>query len=149
MRLAFLSIALPFVVFTRLASAEESAPTSDGITPVEKPPAVRLGVSGNGGARPVPADVEQADIGDRRTAGRRAARAPSPMHGFLIGYTEAGGIFGPTVRIVDAAYSLRLHGPDRLRGITGALYLEVGPSVGFAYVHKGDPTQRWLAVDCR
>lgn len=61
---------------------------------------------------------------------------PMPMHGVLIGITEAAGVFGPSVTILDAGYSLRLLGPRRVGGVTGDLVFDVGPS--FAHVHVHD-----------
>jgi hypothetical protein len=56
---------------------------------------------------------------------------PFSVHGIVLGYTHAEAVFGPDVHIVDAAYSLQLIGSRRLRSATGAVYLDIGPAMGF------------------
>lgn len=60
---------------------------------------------------------------------------PTPLHGFLFGFTQAGGAFGPSLTTIDAAYSLRILGPRRTGGVTGDLVFDVGPSFGHVHVH--------------
>ncbi|GAC1364824.1 MAG: hypothetical protein NVSMB47_16340 [Polyangiales bacterium] len=55
---------------------------------------------------------------------------PYSAHGLVLGFTQAEGIFGPRVSIVDAGYSLLLSGSRHLRGVTPAVYLDVGPALG-------------------
>ncbi len=56
---------------------------------------------------------------------------PYSASGFLAGFQTGAGVFGPSVTVVDAAYSLRAFAPDRLKGVRPALYFDVGPSLGF------------------
>ncbi len=56
---------------------------------------------------------------------------PLPMHGVFTSFAVGEGIFGPQAAVADAGYSLRLVGPRELHGPTGAIYLDVGPAVGF------------------
>jgi hypothetical protein len=69
---------------------------------------------------------------------------PYSAHGFVLGFTQASGIFGPNVTIVDAAYSLRLIGSNRLEGVTGAVYVDLGPSIGFVSDAPPSPNHQVL-----
>jgi hypothetical protein len=64
---------------------------------------------------------------------------PYSPHGFVGGVTHASGIFGPEVTIIDAAYSWRLVGSSRLDGLTGAIYIDLGPSMGLVSRAKPEP----------
>lgn len=117
---------------------------ADEAPPPDADPAARIGVTANIGAAFFQRSSTSPTSESGGFLGGEVRVHPLPMHGFVLGYTHAGGIFGPTVSIVDVAYSLRLVGPQRLRGITGAIYLDVGPSAGFVFVHHEDPTHAVL-----
>jgi hypothetical protein len=62
---------------------------------------------------------------------------PYGPHGLLLAYAESEGIFGPHVSLFDLDYSLRVVAGRALHGVTGAVYFDLGPSVG--YVRQGGP----------
>lgn len=137
MKTSFLLLAVPVLLLAHEALADDAPPA-------EPDPAARIGVTVNAG----PALFHRSSTSPTEESGfflgGEVRVHPLPTHGFVLGYTRAAGIFGPRVSILDAAYSLQLVGPRRLQGVTGALYLDVGPSAGFAYVHSEDPTHAIL-----
>jgi hypothetical protein len=56
---------------------------------------------------------------------------PYSASGAMVAFTTGGALFGPTLTVLDAGYSLRAFAPRILEGVTGALYFDVGPSLGF------------------
>ena len=137
MKTSFLVLALPLLLLAHEALADDAPPT-------EPDPAARIGVTANTGFASFQRSSTYPTSETGAFLGGEVRVHPLPMHGFVLGFTQAGGLFGPTVSIVDAAYSLRLQGPHRLRGVTGAVYLDFGPSAGFVYVHPDDPTHTVL-----
>ena len=127
----------PMMLFANVALADDAPPP-------QTDPAARISVTADIGAASFQRSSTSPTSESGGFIGGEVRVHPLPMHGFVLGYTHANGIFGPTVSIVDAAYSLRLVGPRRLQGVTGAIYLDVGPSAGFVYVHHEDPTHAVL-----
>ncbi len=56
---------------------------------------------------------------------------PDRLHGVFVGWAGGAGVFGPTVSLVHAGYSLRLGAAPRLQGVTADVLLDIGPAVGF------------------
>jgi hypothetical protein len=92
---------------------------------------LRLGLAGTAGYGNVHRSSSEPSSEGAFALGGEARIHPYSQHGFVLAYTYAAGTFGPHVSIVDAAYSARLIGPKKLQGATGALYVDVGPSIGF------------------
>ena len=130
-------------VLAALSTALSMARSSHADVPTEPeappPPALRIGAALTGGY----ASLERSTSDPTNTTGGFTLGGelrvnPWSAHGILLAYTDAEGIFGPSVNIVDAAYSLRLLSSAKLEGVTGAVYLDLGPSVG--YVRGASPT---------
>jgi hypothetical protein len=92
---------------------------------------LRVGVAGTAGYGKVHRSSSDPSSEGTIAYGGELRVHPYSPHGFVVAYTYAAGIFGPNVSIVDGAYSLRVLGPKKLRDFAGALYFDVGPSVGF------------------
>jgi hypothetical protein len=56
---------------------------------------------------------------------------PHPIHGAFLGWSYTAGIFGPTVNIVSAGYSVRVGAAPRLRKVTLDGLFDFGPAVGY------------------
>jgi hypothetical protein len=72
---------------------------------------------------------------------------PYSDHGLVLAFTNAEAVFGPNVNIADVAYSLRIVGGRPLKGVTGAVYLDLGPSLGL--VTHASPTPNHTVVGGR
>jgi hypothetical protein len=120
---ATLSTAALVTAFADDAHAQES---------VAEPPSVplRLGAAGMLGRAIVHRSTSSPSSEAAVAVGGELRVHPYSPHGFVLGYTYVEGPFGPRVSILDAAYSVRLVGSRTLRGVTGALYADIGPSIG-------------------
>lgn len=114
-----------FLASSREAQAQETDETSAAPAPL------RIGVAGTLGYGSVHRSSSSPAEEGATAIGGELRVQPYSAHGFTLAYTYAEGIFGPRVSIADATYSLRVLGSRRLTGVTGALYLDLGPSVGF------------------
>lgn len=56
---------------------------------------------------------------------------PHPFHGLFVGWGYGGGIFGPTVNVIHAGYSLRIGAQPTLRGVHLDGLFDIGPAIGF------------------
>jgi hypothetical protein len=117
--------AIACVVFPRAAHAEDEQGASSSHAPF------RIGAAGTGGYGSVHRSSSDPRSEGAMAIGGELRLHPYSPHGVVLGYTYAEGIFGPRVSIVDTAYSLRVAGSRRLDGVTGALYVDIGPSMGF------------------
>jgi hypothetical protein len=151
MRIIALSlIALPacVLVWVRPAHAEDAPPTGslDAHAPVANDqngwlthPAVRVSLALTGGLATMQRSTSDPtnDVGGFTFGGELRVH-PYSAHGFVLAFSNSAGVFGPNVNVVDAAYSLRVLGAQRLTGVHPAVYLDLGPSVGF--VSGASPT---------
>jgi hypothetical protein len=71
----------------------------------------------------------------------------SSPHGLTAGALDGGGLFGPNVSILDAAYSYRFLGGERLHDMQGAAYVDVGPML--AWVSNVGPAADHRALGAR
>ena len=55
---------------------------------------------------------------------------PYSRHGGAFAITYGGGVFGPNVTLIDAAYSYALTAPRPIHGLSSAVYLDAGPALG-------------------
>jgi len=108
------------------ARADQPPPKMD----VGPPRGLRVGFAGTAGVGYFHRTESSPHAETGLQAGAELRVHPFSPHGIVIGYTHASVVFGPTVDIVDAAYSLQLIGSRRLRNGTGAVYLDIGPAVG-------------------
>lgn len=152
-RVATVAMALAFTLVTTHALAtEETAepnPSGDDTTPrptlpphdeetaVTPHPALRIGGALTGGYAYMHRSLSRPSNKDGLVFGGEVHVHPYSAHGFFGGVTGAEGIFGPSVTIIDAGYSLQFLGSPSLKGFTGAGYLDVGPA--FAFVSHADP----------
>ncbi len=72
---------------------------------------------------------------------------PEGGYGVLLAYKNTAGIFGPSVNVFDAACSIPLFGGRPLHGVSGAGFIDVGPSVGF--VTTAEPTPNHTVIGGR
>jgi hypothetical protein len=113
------------------ALAEPPAPPSNTIGLGGDHPAIRFSVAATAGAATFirtaggPSSMEGIYLGGELRV------HPYGPHGFVFAYTESEGIFGPHVSLFDADYSLRVVAGRALHGLTGAIYFDLGPSLGF------------------
>jgi len=95
------------------------------------PPPLRIGAAGTFGYASLHRSSSDPVSEGALSIGGELRVYPYSRHGFALAYSHAEGIFGPTVSIADAVYSFRLLGGAPLKGVTGAVYVDLGPSIGF------------------
>ncbi len=133
-RVAAFALLFSIVTFVTRARAQV-----DGVS-VTSSPAFRVGGVLTGGyalLQRTTSDPINQQVGI--TWGGEIRVHPYSDHGFVLAYSNAEGVFGPSVNIADAAYSLRVIGGRPLRGVTGAVYLDLGPSLGFVTMASPTP----------
>jgi hypothetical protein len=126
MRRAAVLVPLLAVLAVAPAAHGQEAPSSES---VNRP--FRIGAAGTIGYASVHRSTSDPTSEGAYAIGAELRVHPYSQHGVVLAYTYAEGIFGPHVSIVDAAYSIRLIGGKPLHGATGALYVDMGPSIGF------------------
>lgn len=108
-------------------------------------PAVRVETMGVGGYGLLNRLDTSPNKADGVVVGGEVRVHPYSAHGFLVDFLHAAGVFGPGVNVVEAAYSLRLMEGRSLHTVpTGALYFEIGPSLGFVSHAPPDPNHTVL-----
>jgi len=161
-------VASSLVLVTRAASAEEATPS---LTPaftdaselvVEKerpdanpwaptPTAVRVSASGTLGFGNYTRTVTAPQSESGAALGGELRVHPYSMNGVLFAFGSGGALFGPTVTTVDLGYSFRPLAPRFMSGVTGAVYFDVGPSMGWVWpteaLHHDLGLRTGLALD--
>jgi hypothetical protein len=122
---------------TRTALAEEEPdlfPTSWPSSPAFR---VNLAATGTYGSYDRAVTTPRSETGVN--LGGELRVHPYSISGALLAFESGSGLglFGPTLTTFDAAYSFRAFAPKKLEGATLALYLDVGPSIGFVSVPQG------------
>jgi hypothetical protein len=138
-------VVLVSMFFVGTAQADEEPPSVT--TPAhiaEAIDGVRVGTAASIGFAEFHRSVGVPSVEAGATIGGELRVHPYSSHGFLAGFMYGGGIFGPTVTTLDADYSLCVSCPRSLEGVTGAVYLDVGPSLGFVHVSSGSPLHHVL-----
>jgi hypothetical protein len=95
------------------------------------------------GGNPPTYDVARGSEGGG-ALGLEAHLHPNRMHGAFLGWNLGGGVFGPTVNIVHAGYSLRIGAPLELHGVTFDGLVDVGPAIG--YVERASEQPDHVAI---
>jgi hypothetical protein len=118
------------VFFATLSLAGE-ARADDPETSPPAPKTFRVDASLTAGYASLHRDVSSPQHVGAVVLGGELRLHPFEPHGAVLAYTRADGIFGPHVDMVDVAYSYRFIGAERLHGVTGAAYVDLGPAIGF------------------
>jgi len=117
------------------ASAPPAPPQEDEGEPFQ---ALRLGLAATASFAHFHRSRSDPTTTDGGLVGFEARVQPYSRHGGLFAMSAGGAVFGPNATIIDAAYSLALTAPPRLRGVGLAMYLDLGPSFGI--VSNAKPT---------
>jgi len=96
----------------------------------DQDPPLRLGIGVSGGYAHFHRSSTDPTTRDGVLAGIDVRVHPHREHGAVFGVSAGGAVFGPTVVILDAAYSFALTAPRRLGGVGTSAYAEVGPAFG-------------------
>jgi hypothetical protein len=149
MKRLFFLLASSMLLVTHSALADESSPSASvpANTPVDamtdkglpwtSAPAVRISGSmiGAYGGYERTSQSPQSESG--LAIGGELRVHPYSANGAMVAFTTGGGIFGPTLTVIDTGYSLRAFAPRLLTGVTAALYFDLGPSLGFVTAPNG------------
>ncbi len=150
-RRSFRFLAVPsFVLLAALAATEATAFADDeepaATPPPPEPPwrGTRLAFDVSGGFggyyrsnRPTYFDQASQTYGVARGSeggfelGGSVHVHPHQLHGFFVGGSHGGGVFGPTVTILNLGYSIRIGAPTNIRGVFFDGLVDIGPAMGF------------------
>jgi len=153
MKLLLSSITLAVVLLARSAAAEEEAPrrvppfsdTADLFVPKEEPNAspwsptptsVRVNAAATLGFGNYTRSVTSPQSESGAALGGELRVHPYSMNGVLFAFGSGGAVFGPTVTTVDFGYSFRPLAPRFMREVTGAVYFDIGPSMGWVWPNQ-------------
>jgi hypothetical protein len=136
MRIPILFFATPLLLLAHSAFADEVDRNDLSVVP-SSASGVRVSASGMIGLASYDRAVTSPQSESGGGYGGEVRIHPDSVNGAFFAAQTGGALFGPTLTTIDLGYSLRPFAPQRLKGITGSLYFDVGPSVGLVWVPQG------------